>query len=100
MYNRSSWVLSTWFAMEPVIHVGVFECILIHEIMYFFRFVLAAVSPAVVIPSMITLQQKGLGVTKGIPTLVVAAASVDDILAISMFGVLLGISFSTGGIQL
>ena len=58
--------------------------------------VLGAVSPAVVVPSMISLQEKGLGVDKGIPTLVTAAASVDDVLAISAFGVLLGITFATG----
>ena len=42
-------------------------------------FVLAAVSPAVVVPSLLELQEKGYGVSKGIPTLVIAAASVDDV---------------------
>ena len=60
------------------------------------RFVLSAVSPAVVVPSMLSLTEKGLGVNKGIPTLVIAAASVDDVLAISGFGVILGITFSKG----
>ena len=60
------------------------------------RFVLAAVSPAVVVPCMLALQEKGLGVDKGIPTLVIAAASVDDVLAISGFGVVLGMAFSQG----
>ena len=46
-------------------------------------FVLAAVSPAVVVPSLLGLQERGYGVDKGIPTLVIAAASVDDVLAIS-----------------
>ena len=46
-------------------------------------FVLAAVSPAVVVPCLLSLQEKGYGVDKGIPTLVIAAASVDDVLAIS-----------------
>ena len=53
-------------------------------------FVIAAVTPAVVVPSMLSLQQKGLGVRQGIPTLVIAAASIDDVLAISGFGVVLG----------
>ncbi|XP_023233238.1 sodium/hydrogen exchanger 9B2-like [Centruroides sculpturatus] len=61
-------------------------------------FVIAAVSPAVVVPSMLLLEEKGLGVNKGIPTLVIAAASVDDILAITGFGVVLGITFSTGSL--
>ena len=53
-------------------------------------FVIAAVTPAVVVPSMLNLQQNGLGVARGIPTLVIAAASIDDVLAISGFGVVLG----------
>lgn len=56
-------------------------------------FVLAAVSPAVVVPSLLGLQERGYGVEKGIPTLVIAAASVDDVLAISGFTILLGITF-------
>lgn len=60
------------------------------------RFVIAAVSPAVVVPSLLNLADRGYGVEKGIPTLVIAAASVDDVLAITGFGVLLGISFSSG----
>merc|ERR1711978_53772 len=51
-------------------------------------FVLAAVSPAVIIPSLMTLSQRGYGVAKGIPTLVIAACSADDVVAISGFGIL------------
>ncbi|XP_055875672.1 sodium/hydrogen exchanger 9B2-like isoform X4 [Biomphalaria glabrata] len=61
-------------------------------------FVIAAVSPAVVVPSLISLGERRYGIDKGIPTLVIAAASLDDILAITGFGVLLGITFSTGDI--
>jgi len=57
-------------------------------------FVLAAVSPAVVVPCLLSLQEGGYGVAKGIPTLVIAAASVDDVLAISAFTILLGITFA------
>ena len=56
-------------------------------------FVLAAVSPAVVVPCLLGLQERGYGVDKGIPTLVIAAASVDDVLAISGFTILKGITF-------
>ncbi|KAM3590605.1 uncharacterized protein V6R79_012463 [Siganus canaliculatus] len=59
-------------------------------------FVLAAVSPAVVVPSMLLLQKEGYGVEKGIPTLLMAAGSFDDILAITGFSTCLGIAFSTG----
>ena len=59
-------------------------------------FVLAAVSPAVIIPCLMSLAQRGYGVEKGIPTLVIAACSADDVVAISGFGLFLGITFNTG----
>ena len=46
-------------------------------------FVLAAVSPAVIIPCLMSLSERGYGVAKGIPTLVIAACSADDVVAIS-----------------
>uniref|UniRef100_A0A2C9K2F1 Cation/H+ exchanger transmembrane domain-containing protein n=1 Tax=Biomphalaria glabrata TaxID=6526 RepID=A0A2C9K2F1_BIOGL len=61
-------------------------------------FVISAVSPAVIVPSVLSLGERCYGIEKGIPTLVIAASSVDDILAITGFGVLLGITFSTGDI--
>uniref|UniRef100_F7C3Z8 Solute carrier family 9 member B1 n=1 Tax=Ornithorhynchus anatinus TaxID=9258 RepID=F7C3Z8_ORNAN len=59
-------------------------------------FVLGAVSPAVVVPSMLILQEGGYGVDKGVPTLLMAAGSFDDILAITGFNTCLGMAFSTG----
>lgn len=46
-----------------------------------------------------SLQEKGYGKDKGIPTLIIAAASCDDVLAVSAFGVVLGMAFSTGKSQ-
>ncbi|KAG7156541.1 sodium/hydrogen exchanger 9B2-like [Homarus americanus] len=59
-------------------------------------FVLSAVTPAVIVPCMLVLSEKGYGVEKGIPTLVIAASTIDDVLAISGFGILLGITFAEG----
>ncbi|BHF79714.1 Sodium/hydrogen exchanger 9B2 [Sparganum proliferum] len=61
-------------------------------------FVLAAVSPAVVVPNMMRLEVAGWGVTHGIPTLVMAASSMDDVVAITGFGVALSIAFSKGNL--
>ncbi|XP_071952954.1 sodium/hydrogen exchanger 9B2-like [Antedon mediterranea] len=58
-------------------------------------FVLAAVSPAVVVPSLLILQERGFGLVKGIPTLIIASASIDNVFAISVFGVLLATVFSS-----
>ena len=48
-------------------------------------FILAAVSPAVVVPSMLTLKEHGYGEKNQIPTLVLAGASLDDVVAIAVF---------------
>lgn len=47
--------------------------------------VLGAVSPAVVVPRMITLIHDKFGTKKGIPQLVLAGSSVDDIYALILF---------------
>ncbi len=55
-------------------------------------FIIAAVSPAVVVPQMLTLMHKGIGTNKGIPTLILAGASIDDVVAITIFSTFLGLS--------
>lgn len=57
-------------------------------------FILAAVSPAVVVVGMFDLQKAGYGVLKGIPSLVVAAASFDDVVAISGFSMAIGFAIT------
>ncbi|MBN2221048.1 MAG: cation:proton antiporter [Vallitaleaceae bacterium] len=53
--------------------------------------VLAAVSPAVIVPRMITLIDEGYGKKNSIPQLIMAGASVDDIYVIVLFSVFMGI---------
>uniref|UniRef100_A0A4W5JUD5 Cation/H+ exchanger transmembrane domain-containing protein n=1 Tax=Hucho hucho TaxID=62062 RepID=A0A4W5JUD5_9TELE len=60
------------------------------------KFVLGAVSPAVVVPSMLLLQKDGYGLEQGVPTLLMAAGSLDDILAITGFTTCMGMAFATG----
>ncbi len=59
-------------------------------------FILAAVSPAVVVPSMLSLMTKELGQKKGIPTLILAGASIDDVVAITIFTAFMGFYSMTG----
>jgi len=54
-------------------------------------FIIAAVSPAVVVPSMLSFLERGMGTVKGIPTLLMAGASADNVIAITIFSVFLGI---------
>lgn len=59
-------------------------------------FILAAVSPAVVVPEMLVLKERGLGKEKEIPTIILAGASIDDVFAITLFTAFLGISMGEG----
>ncbi len=48
-------------------------------------FIIAAVSPAVIVPQMLDLKEMGFGKNKEVPTLVLAGASIDDVFAITLF---------------
>lgn len=61
-------------------------------------FVLTAVSPSILIPGLLNLKEHGFGTNKGIPSLLIASATLDDVLSISVFGILLGIIYATGSI--
>jgi solute carrier family 9B (sodium/hydrogen exchanger), member 1/2 len=54
-------------------------------------FIIAAVSPAVVVPSMLGLMERKMGEQKGIPTMILAGASVDDVIMITIFSSFLGL---------
>ncbi|XP_046402454.1 sodium/hydrogen exchanger 9B2-like isoform X2 [Ischnura elegans] len=103
-------VIGTYCALPPLVGmllVGVFfkntdlirvEGSVHPEILNQSRSVLGAVSPAVTVHYLLALKEKGFGVEKGIPTLIVAASSIDDILAITLYGVISAIIFSTGSV--
>ncbi len=53
--------------------------------------VVAAVSPAVIVPKMLSIMQGGYGAKRQIPQMIMAGASVDDIFVIVIFTVLTGL---------
>jgi NhaP-type Na+/H+ or K+/H+ antiporter len=57
--------------------------------------IISAVSPAVVVPLMINFIDRRLGTRKGIPTLMLAGSSVDDVFVIVIFSILLGMYAGT-----
>lgn len=61
--------------------------------------VIAAVSPAVVVPKMIKLIDNGYGKEKRIPHLIMASASVDDIYVIVLFSAFISM-YQTGDVSL
>lgn len=60
--------------------------------------VVGAVSPAVIVPRMIRLSEEGWGVDRGIPQLILAGASVDDVFVIVMFTAFTGLASGGTGL--
>lgn len=58
--------------------------------------VMGAVSPAVIVPKMIKLMEEGYGTDKGIPQLILAGASVDDVFVIVLFTSFTGLAQGNG----
>lgn len=58
--------------------------------------VVGAVSPAVIVPKMLNLMEKGYGTKQGIPQLILAGASVDDVFVIVMFSTFTGLAQGAG----
>jgi len=54
-------------------------------------FIIAAVSPAVVVPLMLKFIKEKKGHDKGIPTMILAGASIDDVFAITIFSLFMGL---------
>ncbi|XP_014282333.1 sodium/hydrogen exchanger 9B2 isoform X3 [Halyomorpha halys] len=60
--------------------------------------IVAAVSPAVVVPCLFRLRNKGYGVAKGIPTLIIAISGIDDAASVAAFGIIHSIMFSSNSL--
>lgn len=71
-------IISMLIIAPKLLGLSIFESAIIGS-------VLAAVSPAVVVPRMVKLMEEGYGTKKGIPQLILAGASVDDVYVIVLF---------------
>lgn len=58
--------------------------------------VLGAVSPAVVVPRMVQMMDKGYGTDKSIPQMILAGASLDDVFVIALFSSFVGMAQGNG----
>ena len=81
-------MLGTMILAPMLLGVSILEAAMIGS-------VIAAVSPAVVVPRMIRLMEEGYGKGKSIPQLILAGASVDDVFVIVVFTALTALA-STG----
>ncbi|KAG6446271.1 sodium/hydrogen exchanger 9B2 isoform X3 [Manduca sexta] len=88
-----------------------FECVLCAVLAFYFLglpwdwafllgSIVAAVSPAVIVPCLFRLREKGYGVSKGIPTLVLAVSGVDDAASVAVFGIVSSIMFSSSSMTM
>ncbi|GAV01897.1 hypothetical protein RvY_12535-2 [Ramazzottius varieornatus] len=59
-------------------------------------FLISAVSPAVIVPILLVFQEEKLGQEKGLPSLLIAAAIICDVIAICGNSICLGIALSNG----
>ncbi len=59
--------------------------------------VICSESPAVLVPMMLRLKSEGWGVKKGIPDLVLAGGALSDVVAITVFGIVLGLAANPSG---
>lgn len=91
--GRAALIMSTIPAIFEIIGVMLVAPVLLH-ITYLeaaiLGAILAAVSPAVVVPLMIDFMDRGRGAKKGIPTLLLGASALDDVFVIVLFTVFLG----------
>ena len=76
-------IAAVWLVAPRLLNISPLEAAILGSI-------LAAVSPAVVVPLMIDFMDRGKGAKKGVPTLILAASSVDDVFVIVLFTILLG----------
>lgn len=78
-------LISTWWTYEGNWAFGLMQ-----------GFLDAAISPSVLVPSLLNLEDHGYGVDEGIPTMLIVSAAFDDVICISLFGVFLAIIFNSG----
>lgn len=78
-------ILAVVLLAPPLLRVTVVEAALMGSVM-------AAVSPAVIVPRMIRIMESGYGKEHSIPQLILAGASVDDVFVIVMFTAFSGVA--------
>ena len=84
-------IAGTLLLAPPLLGVSLLEAAILGS-------VLAAVSPAVVVPRMLRLLKEGYGKDKNIPQMIMAGASVDDVFVIVLFTSFTGLA-NTGAIS-
>ena len=80
-------ILGMYLIARPLLGLSSLESLILGT-------VIAAVSPAVVVPHMLNLIDEGYGTQQGVPQLIMAGASIDDIYVIVLFTCFTGLAVS------
>jgi len=75
--------LTVMFASHYILGLPIVEAVIL-------GFVIAAVSPAVIVPQMLSFIKRRMGTGKGIPLILLTGASVDNVVSITIFSIFLG----------
>jgi NhaP-type Na+/H+ or K+/H+ antiporter len=78
-------IIGTILVAPIILNISIFEALLLGS-------VLAAVSPAVVVPKMIRIKSESYGNISKVPELILAGSSTDDVFVITLFYAFLGLS--------
>lgn len=78
-------ILGMLVLAPPLLHISYLDAAIMGA-------VVGAVSPAVIVPKMLRLMEEGYGTQKGIPQMILAGASVDDVFVIVLFSAFTGLA--------
>lgn len=78
-------ILGMLVLAPPILHISYLDAAIMGA-------VVGAVSPAVIVPKMLRLMEEGYGTQKGIPQMILAGASVDDVFVIVLFSAFTGLA--------
>ena len=85
LFEIAAYVLFGWLILDmQILDVALMGC------------VMAAVSPAVIVPRMLKLKENGYGTDKGIPDMIMTGASADDVFVIVLFTSLTAMASGNG----
>ncbi|NLT72629.1 MAG: sodium:proton antiporter [Chloroflexi bacterium] len=97
--GRATWLLGTWpLALEALLLLAgtriAFRLPAAEAAMA--ALIVASAAPAIIIPAMLSLQARGVGAHHHVPSIVLAATSIENVLAVTLFGALAAAVSGTG----
>uniref|UniRef100_A0A0N4ZHA9 Na_H_Exchanger domain-containing protein n=1 Tax=Parastrongyloides trichosuri TaxID=131310 RepID=A0A0N4ZHA9_PARTI len=89
-------IISTLCEIIAIATISYFSLHLSFSICLTFASILSSVSPAVIVPVVIELQNKKIGTNQGIPTIILSNATIINIFCITFYGICISIFYGKG----